>query len=77
MENLEKEAGNLSFDQVRSKAQESWNKELNKISSKALILKRSIFTLQCIILSSILPLIWMSTGIQRTGSKHAQSIRLY
>jgi putative alpha-1,2-mannosidase len=34
LENLEKEAGNLSFDQVKSKAQESWNKELNKIIIK-------------------------------------------
>lgn len=34
MENLEKEAGSLSFDQVRSQAQESWNKELNKIIIK-------------------------------------------
>ena len=31
MENLEKETGNLSFDQVRAKTQEDWNKELNKI----------------------------------------------
>ena len=31
MENLKKEAGNLSFDQVKAKAQEDWNKELNKI----------------------------------------------
>ncbi|OPC56357.1 sugar hydrolase [Elizabethkingia bruuniana] len=34
MENLEKEAGNLSFDQVKAKAQEDWNKELNKIVIK-------------------------------------------
>jgi predicted alpha-1,2-mannosidase len=34
LENLEKESGNLSFDQVKSKAQESWNKELNKIIIK-------------------------------------------
>lgn len=31
LENLEKETGNLSFDQVRAKTQEEWNKELNKI----------------------------------------------
>ncbi|CAH0291443.1 GH92 family glycosyl hydrolase [Chryseobacterium sp. Bi04] len=31
MENLEKETGNLYFDQVRAKTQEDWNKELNKI----------------------------------------------
>ncbi|MDR6547623.1 putative alpha-1,2-mannosidase [Chryseobacterium rhizosphaerae] len=31
LENLEKETGNLSFDQVRAKTQEDWNKELNKI----------------------------------------------
>ncbi|BAP29757.1 alpha-1,2-mannosidase [Chryseobacterium sp. StRB126] len=34
LENLEKEAGNLSFDQVKTKAQEDWNKELNKIVIK-------------------------------------------
>ncbi|WP_346428721.1 GH92 family glycosyl hydrolase [Elizabethkingia ursingii] len=34
MENLEKEAGNLSFDQIKTKAQENWNKELNKIVIK-------------------------------------------
>lgn len=34
LDNLEKEAGNLSFDQVKSKAQEDWNKELNKIIIK-------------------------------------------
>ncbi|ASK31755.1 sugar hydrolase [Chryseobacterium sp. T16E-39] len=34
IDNLEKEAGNLSFDQVKAKAQESWNKELNKIIIK-------------------------------------------
>ena len=34
MENLEKEAGNLSFDQIKTKAQENWNKELNKIFIK-------------------------------------------
>ena len=34
MENLEKEAGNLSFDQIKTKAQENWNKELNKIVTK-------------------------------------------
>ncbi|PWN60147.1 GH92 family glycosyl hydrolase [Chryseobacterium oncorhynchi] len=31
MENLEKETGSLSFDQVKALAQENWNKELNKI----------------------------------------------
>lgn len=31
LDNLEKETGNLSFDQVKAKAQEDWNKELNKI----------------------------------------------
>ncbi|MCL1639577.1 GH92 family glycosyl hydrolase [Elizabethkingia bruuniana] len=31
MENLEKETGSLSFEQVKAKAQEDWNKELNKI----------------------------------------------
>ncbi|PUB28127.1 putative alpha-1,2-mannosidase [Elizabethkingia sp. YR214] len=34
MENLEKEAGNLSFEQIKTKAQENWNKELNKIVIK-------------------------------------------
>ncbi|OPB91249.1 sugar hydrolase [Elizabethkingia ursingii] len=34
MENLEKEAGNLSFNQIKTKAQENWNKELNKIVIK-------------------------------------------
>lgn len=34
MENLEKEAGGLSFEQVKAKAQEDWNKELNKIVIK-------------------------------------------
>ncbi|MCL1666353.1 GH92 family glycosyl hydrolase [Elizabethkingia ursingii] len=34
MENLEKEAGNLSFDQIKTKSQENWNKELNKIVIK-------------------------------------------
>ncbi|MBT2622111.1 GH92 family glycosyl hydrolase [Chryseobacterium sp. ISL-6] len=34
MDNLEKEAGNLSFDQVKVKAQENWNNELNKIIVK-------------------------------------------
>lgn len=34
IENLEKEAGNLSFEQVKAKAQEDWNKELNKIVIK-------------------------------------------
>ncbi len=31
LENLEKETGNLSFDQVKAQTQETWNKELNKI----------------------------------------------
>nr|WP_260440952.1 GH92 family glycosyl hydrolase [Elizabethkingia anophelis] len=34
MENLEKETGSLSFQQVKAKAQEDWNKELNKIVIK-------------------------------------------
>ncbi|AJW64596.1 Glycosyl hydrolase family 92 [Elizabethkingia miricola] len=34
MENLEKETGSLSFEQVKAKAQEDWNKELNKIIIK-------------------------------------------
>lgn len=34
LENLEKEAGSLSFDQVKAKTQENWNKELNKIIIK-------------------------------------------
>ncbi len=34
MENLEKETGNLSFNQIKEKAQEDWNKELNKIIIK-------------------------------------------
>ncbi|MFP3834965.1 GH92 family glycosyl hydrolase [Chryseobacterium sp. SIMBA_028] len=34
MENLENEAGSLSFDQVKAMAQENWNKELNKIVIK-------------------------------------------
>ncbi|WP_326982083.1 GH92 family glycosyl hydrolase [Chryseobacterium sp. MYb264] len=34
MENLTQEVGNLSFDQVKAKAQEEWNKELNKIVIK-------------------------------------------
>ncbi|WP_160139138.1 GH92 family glycosyl hydrolase [Chryseobacterium sp. c4a] len=34
LENLEKETGNLSFDQVKAKAQETWNQELNKIVIK-------------------------------------------
>lgn len=34
LENLEKETGTLSFDQVKAKAQEEWNKELNKIIIK-------------------------------------------
>ncbi|WP_267405877.1 MULTISPECIES: GH92 family glycosyl hydrolase [unclassified Chryseobacterium] len=34
MENLTQEVGNLSFDQVKAKAQEDWNKELNKIVIK-------------------------------------------
>lgn len=34
MENLEKETGSLSFEQVKAKAQEDWNKELNKIVIK-------------------------------------------
>lgn len=34
LDNLEKETGNLSFDQVKAKAQEDWNKELNKIVIK-------------------------------------------
>ncbi len=34
LENLEKESGSLSFDQIKSKTQESWNKELNKIIIK-------------------------------------------
>ncbi|AMR43233.1 sugar hydrolase [Elizabethkingia anophelis] len=34
IENLEKETGSLSFEQVKAKAQEDWNKELNKIVIK-------------------------------------------
>ncbi|MFC5874458.1 alpha-1,2-mannosidase, putative [Chryseobacterium arachidis] len=34
LENLEKEAGSLSFDQVKAQTQENWNKELNKIIIK-------------------------------------------
>jgi len=34
LENLEKETGSLSFDQVKAQTQESWNKELNKIVIK-------------------------------------------
>lgn len=34
IENLEKETTGLSFNQIREKAQESWNKELNKIVIK-------------------------------------------
>ncbi|WP_082505065.1 GH92 family glycosyl hydrolase [Chryseobacterium sp. Leaf405] len=34
LENLETEAGNLSFDQVKQQTQENWNKELNKIVIK-------------------------------------------
>ncbi|XKV54961.1 GH92 family glycosyl hydrolase [Elizabethkingia anophelis] len=34
MENLEKETGSLSFEQVKAKAKEDWNKELNKIVIK-------------------------------------------
>nr|WP_262921133.1 GH92 family glycosyl hydrolase [Elizabethkingia anophelis] len=34
IENLEKETGSLSFEQVKAKAQEDWNKELNKIIIK-------------------------------------------
>ncbi|WP_394673955.1 GH92 family glycosyl hydrolase [uncultured Chryseobacterium sp.] len=32
LENLEKETGNLSFDQIKVNAQELWNKELSKIA---------------------------------------------
>ncbi|MDQ1098713.1 putative alpha-1,2-mannosidase [Chryseobacterium camelliae] len=32
LENLEKETGNLSFDQIKEQAQEQWNKELGKIA---------------------------------------------
>lgn len=35
LENLEKEAGNLSFDQIKTQTQENWNKELNKIVIKS------------------------------------------
>lgn len=31
MDNLDKETGGLSFDQVKAKTQQDWNKELNKI----------------------------------------------
>ncbi|MDH6252129.1 putative alpha-1,2-mannosidase [Chryseobacterium sp. H1D6B] len=31
LDNLEKEAGNLTFDQIKAKTQEDWNNELNKI----------------------------------------------
>jgi len=31
MDNLQKETGGLSFDQVKAKTQQDWNKELNKI----------------------------------------------
>lgn len=34
LDNLQKEAGNLSFDQVKAQTQEKWNKELNKIVIK-------------------------------------------
>ncbi|WP_345990804.1 GH92 family glycosyl hydrolase [Chryseobacterium sp. Chry.R1] len=34
LDNLEKETGNLSFDQVKAQTQENWNKELNKIIIK-------------------------------------------
>ncbi|WP_336688209.1 GH92 family glycosyl hydrolase [Chryseobacterium bernardetii] len=34
LENLEQETGRLSFDQIKAKAQENWNKELNKIIIK-------------------------------------------
>ncbi|WP_100076569.1 GH92 family glycosyl hydrolase [Chryseobacterium camelliae] len=32
LENLEKETGNLSFDQIKEQAQEQWDKELGKIA---------------------------------------------
>ncbi|WP_313002190.1 GH92 family glycosyl hydrolase, partial [Chryseobacterium gleum] len=34
LENMEKEAGNMTFDQAKAQAQENWNKELNKIVIK-------------------------------------------
>lgn len=34
LENLEKEAGNITFDQAKTQAQNDWNKELNKIVIK-------------------------------------------
>ncbi len=34
LENLEKEAGNMTFDQIKTMAQDNWNKELNKIVIK-------------------------------------------
>ncbi|WP_292009750.1 GH92 family glycosyl hydrolase [Chryseobacterium sp.] len=34
LDNLEAETGNLSFDQIKTKTQEDWNKELNRIVIK-------------------------------------------
>ncbi|MBO9694526.1 GH92 family glycosyl hydrolase [Chryseobacterium sp.] len=34
LENLEKEAGNMTFNQIKTIAQDNWNKELNKIVIK-------------------------------------------
>ncbi len=59
LENLEQETGRLSFDQIKAKAQENWNKELNKIIIKGSDTQKTIFILQCIIPSSILQFIWM------------------
>ena len=61
LENLEKEAGNLSFDQVKMQTQEIWNKELNKIVVKVLKQKKRISIRQCIIRLSIRQRILMLT----------------
>ncbi len=43
LENLEKETGNLSFDQIKAMAQENWNKELNKIIIKGSDVQKTNF----------------------------------
>lgn len=62
MENLEKETGSLSFEQVKAKAQEDWNKELNKIVIKGTEDQKSISIQPCITLLSIRLFIWMLIG---------------
>ncbi len=43
LENLEKEAGNITFDQAKTQAQDNWNKELNKIVIKGSDTEKSNF----------------------------------